>query len=677
MTPPTAKKQPKTIIQHGEARIDDFAWLREKEKPEVAAYLNAENAYTDSVLGPLKPLQEKLYAEMLSHIRQTDENVPYREGDYYYISRTEEGKQYPILSRKRGTLDAAEEVFFDLNAAAVGHGFYALGPCAISPDGNLFLYSEDTTGFRQYQLHVKDLGTGDLLPDTAAKVGSAAWASDSRTFYYTVEDPAKRQYRLYRHRLGDTGEVPLIFEETDERFNLRVSRSRSGEYLFLTSGSHTASEVRFLHADDPVGDWSLVAPREADHEYYVTHHGGRFFIRTNSGGRNFRLVTAPVESPGIPQWEELVPHRADVMLEGVELFADFYVLVERSEGLPRLRVTDFSGGNTSEIAFPEPAYSAAPDVNRDWNTHAFRYAYQSLVTPRSVFDYNVHTRDSILMKQTEVPGGFDRANYRSERIFATAPDGTRIPISLVYRRDVDRNGTAPLFLQAYGSYGFPYPVAFSPARLTLLDRGVVVAIAHIRGGGEMGKAWHDDGRMANKMNTFTDFIAAAVHLVEERYTAKDRLVIYGGSAGGLLMGAVTNMRPDLFKAVISDVPFVDVINTMSDATLPLTVGEYEEWGDPNNPDDYARMIAYSPYENLEAKAYPAMLVKTSFNDSQVMYWEPAKYVARLRTLKTDDNPLLLKTNMDAGHGGASGRYDALKELAEEFAFLLWQVGITE
>jgi oligopeptidase B len=674
MTPPTARKQPKTITQHGETRIDDYAWLRDKENPEVAAYLHAENAYTDSILGPLKPLQDKLYEEMLSHIKQTDENVPYREGDWLYISKTEEGKQYPILARMRDGLNA-EEVYFDLNAAAVGHPFYAFGPTAVSPDGNLFLYSEDTTGFRQYELHVKDLRTGEILPDTARKVGSAAWASDNRTYFYTVEDPAKRQYRLYRHRLGESGGDTLIYEETDERFNVGVNRSRSGEILFLTSGSHTASEVRFLRADEPTGDWILIAPRETDHEYYADHHGDRFFIRTNTGGRNFRLVTAPVASPGIQNWEELIPHRPDVMLERVEVFRDFYVLIERFNGLPRLRVADLGGGDTHEIAFPEPTYSAAPEVNRDWTTLFFRYAYQSLVTPRSIFDYNVHHHHSILKKQTEVPGGFDRANYRSERIFATAAEGTRVPISLVYRAGVERNGAAPLFLQAYGSYGFPYPVTFSAARLTLLDRGVVVAIAHIRGGGEMGKAWHDDGRMMNKLNTFTDFIAAGEHLIAEGYCAKDRLAIYGGSAGGLLMGAVSNMRPDLFKAVVSDVPFVDVINTMSDASLPLTVGEYEEWGNPAKPDEYAYMRVYSPYENLEAKSYPATLVKTSFNDSQVMYWEPAKYVARLRTLKIDSNPLLLKTNMDAGHGGASGRYDALKELAEEFAFLLWQLGV--
>lgn len=675
MTPPTALKQPKTITQHGETRVDDYAWLREKENPEVAAYLHAENDYTNSILGPLKPLQDRLYEEMLSHIKQTDENVPYREGDWYYISKTEEGKQYPILARKRDSLNAEEEVYFDLNAAAETHAFYAFGPTAVSPAGNLFLYTEDTTGFRQYALHVKDLRTGEILPDTAQKVGSAAWASDNRTYFYTVEDPAKRQYRLYRHRLGETGEDTLLYEETDERFNVGVNRSRSGEILFLTSGSHTASEVRFLRADEPGGDWTLIAPRETDHEYYADHHGDRFFIRTNTGGRNFRLVTAPVDAPGIANWEELVPHRTDVMLERVEVFRDFYVLVERFNGLPRLRVADFTGGDTREIAFPEPTYSAAPEVNRDWNARAFRYVYQSLVTPRSVFDYNVHTHDSTLLKQTEVPGGFDRANYRSERIFATASDGTRIPISLVYRAGVERNGTAPCFLQAYGSYGFPYPVTFSAARLTLLDRGVVVAIAHIRGGGEMGKAWHDDGRMMNKRNTFTDFIAAAEHLIAEGYCAQDRLAIYGGSAGGLLMGAVSNMRPDLFKAVVSDVPFVDVINTMSDASLPLTVGEYEEWGNPGNADEYAYIRSYSPYENLEAKSYPATLVKTSFNDSQVMYWEPAKYVARLRTLKTDSNPLLLKTNMEAGHGGASGRYDALKEIAEEFAFVLWQLGV--
>ncbi len=678
--PPFAKKQSREIVQHGEPRVDNYFWMREKTDPEVAAYLEAENAYAESALGPLKPLLERLYQEMLSHIKQTDENVPYRQGDYFYYSRTEEGRQYPILCRRRETLDAPEEIYFDQNVAAEGHPFFALGPSAVSDDGNLFLYSTDTTGFRQYELHVKDLRTGQTLPDTAHKVGSAAWAKDDRTYFYTVEDPAKRQYRLYRHRLGESGEDALICEETDERFSISVSRSRSMEYLFLTTASHTASEVRYLRldkVDGPDGEWLLIAKREPEHEYYAGHRDGQFFIRTNSGGRNFRLVAAPVDAPERENWKELVPHRENVMLEGVELFASHYVLVERTDGLPRLRVNSFSDGDSRDIAFPEPAYSAGPESNRDWNAETFRYAYQSLVTPRSVFDYDARTGESRLLKQTEVPGGFDRSNYRSERIQVTAADGVKIPISLVYREGMKRDGTAPLFLVAYGSYGYPYPVSFSPARLTLLDRGVVIAIAHIRGGGEMGKVWHDEGRMLKKMNTFTDFIAAAEHLVSECYGAKGRLVIEGGSAGGLLMGAVMNLRPDLFKAVISDVPFVDVINSMSDATLPLTVGEYEEWGNPENQPEYDYMKRYSPYENLRATDYPSILVKTSFNDSQVMYWEPAKYVAMLRTLKTDNNPLLLKTNLEAGHGGASGRYDALRELAEEYAFLLWQVGLSE
>ena len=673
--PPTAKKVPKVETVHGQRWADDYFWLREKANPEVAAYLEAENAYTDAVMKPTESLQASLYKEMLGHIKETDLSVPYREGGYFYYSRTEEGKQYPIYCRKKGNLDAAEEVTVDLNELARGQKFMALGAYTVSDDGNLLAYTTDNTGFREYTLHVKDLRTGELRPETAEKTGTVVWANDGRTLFYTTDDPAKRPYRLYRLRLGSAMPGDLVYEEKDELFRIGAGRSRSKGYIFLGSASLTTTEVRYIPADQPDAEWKMVAPRRHEHEYDVDHHGDRFYIRTNDQGRNFRLVSAPVSDPRPENWKEVVPHRKDVMLEGVELFKDHYILLEREKGLPGFRVTDFRTGASHKVEFPEPAYSAAPGANPEFDTAVFRYTYQSLVTPNSVFDYDTDKRTATLLKEQPVLGGFDRANYSSERLFATAKDGVKVPISLVYRKGLKRDGSSPMLLTGYGSYGYPYPVMFSSNRLALLDRGVAFAIAHIRGGGEMGKAWHDQGRMMNKKNTFTDFIAAAEFLIGEKYTAADRLAIEGGSAGGLLMGAVTNMRPDLFKVVVSRVPFVDVINTMLDASLPLTAGEWEEWGDPRKKPDFDYMVAYSPYDNVAAKAYPALLVKTSFNDSQVMYWEPAKYVARLRTVKTDHNPLLFKTNMAAGHGGASGRYDYLHEVAFDYAFVLTQLGL--
>jgi oligopeptidase B len=675
--PPTAKKVPKVDTVHGQARTDDYFWIREKANPEVAAYLQAENAYTDAVMKPTEGLQSALYKEMLGHIKETDLSVPYRENGYLYYSRTEEGKQYPIYCRKKGTLDAPEQVTVDLNELAKGNDFMALGAYTVTDDGNLLAYSTDNTGFREYTLHVKDLRTGELRPETAQKVGTVVWANDGQTLFYTTDDPAKRPYRLYRLRLGAPMPGDLVYEEKDELFRIGAGRSRSRGYIFLGSSSHTTTEVRYIPADSPTAEWKVVAPRRHEHEYDVDHRGDLFYIRTNDKGRNFRLVTAPASDPRPENWKEIVPHRPDVMLEGVELFKDHYVLVERAKGLPEFQVTDLRTGASHTVQFPEPAYSAFVGANPEFDTRVFRYTYQSLVTPSSVFDYDMDTKTATLRKEQPVLGGFDRANYRSERLMATAKDGVKVPISLVYRVGTRRDGTAPMVLTGYGSYGFPYPVNFSSNRLALLDRGVTYAIAHIRGGGEMGKAWHDQGRMMNKKNTFTDFIAAAEFLIGEKYTSADRLAIEGASAGGLLMGAVTNMRPDLFKAVVSRVPFVDVINTMLDASLPLTAGEWEEWGDPRKKPDFDYMLSYSPYDQMAAKPYPALLVKTSFNDSQVMYWEPAKYVARLRTLKTDRNPLLFKTNMAAGHGGASGRYDYLHEVAFDYAFVLTQLGLTK
>ena len=679
--PPIAPRQPTVTTVHGHRLSDDYAWLREKTSPEVTALLEQENAYTRAVMKPTEELQAKLYAEMISHIKETDVSVPFRDGDYFYYSRTEQGAQYPIYCRKRGFLDAAEQIMLDMNQLAAGEAFMALGALTVSDDGHLLAYSTDTTGFRQYTLHIKDLRTGEVLADQAQRVGSVVWAADNQTLFYTVEDEeTKRQYQLFRHGVGKPqSEDALVYEEADERFNLGAGRTRDDKYIVLESASHTASEEQFLPAGDPEGRWTLIEPRRENIEYYADHRDGLWYIRVNDTARTFRVVTAPVATPGRAHWQELIAHREDVMLEELELFQSFAVLVERSNGLPHLRVMYFDGqwafaGPSPQIAFPEPTYSAHPHVNREFVTDTFRYGYQSLVSPASVYEYNVITNQSTLLKELEIPGGFDRSLYRSERLFATAPDGTGVPVSLVYRKDMKGEGANPLYIYGYGSYGYSLPVGFNSNRLSLLDRGFVLAYAHIRGGGDMGKPWHDAGRLMQKMNTFTDFITVTEYLTAHGYGDPRRVAMEGGSAGGLLMGAVANMRPDLYRAVLSHVPFVDVMNTMLDPTLPLTIAEYEEWGDPNQPEAFAYMLQYSPYDNLERKAYPAMLVKTSLHDSQVMYWEPAKYVARLRALKSDDNLLLLETNMSAGHGGASGRYDYLKEIALDYAFLLQELG---
>jgi len=674
--PPGAKRISKVNTLHGEKMQDEYFWLREKENPEVRAYLEGENAYTDAVMKPTEPFQEALYKEMLSRIKQTDLSVPFRKEDHFYYFRTEEGKQYPIYCRKKGNLEAPEQVTLDLNEIGKNEKFVALDEYRVSDDGNLLAYSFDVTGFREYTLFVKDLRTGKLLPESFARVASAAWAADNKTLFYVTEDRAKRPYRLFRHLLGsDPAEDPLLYEENDEMFRLLVWRSRSRAYLFAGAASHTASEVRYLPAGEPAGKFRLIAARGKDHEYEVEHRGELFYISTNDRGKNFRVVAAPVSDPRPETWKEIVPQREDVMIQEIDLFANHMVLSEREEGLPRLRVTDLSSGTSHRIELPEPVYALFLDENRQFETAALRYRYQSFVTPETVYDYDMATRDRKLLKRTEVLGGYDPSRYKSERLHATASDGTRIPISIVYRKGLRKEGRGPLLLMGYGSYGSSMSATFDSNRASLLDRGVSFAIAHIRGGGEMGKKWHDDGRMMSKKNTFSDFIAAAESLIAQKYTSKERLVIEGRSAGGLLMGAVTNMRPDLFAAVVSRVPFVDVINTMLDASLPLTVGEFEEWGNPQVREHHDYIKSYSPYDNIAAKDYPAMLVKTSLRDSQVMYWEPAKYVARLRAMKTDKNPLLFKINMAGGHGGSSGRYDKLRETAFDYAFILTQLGI--
>jgi oligopeptidase B len=674
--PPVAKKVPKTTEINGRELVDNYFWLRDKQNPEVAAYLQAENAYTDAVMKPTEGLQKKLYDEMLSRIKETDVEVPYKEGNYFYYTRTEAGKQYSIYCRKKGSLEAPEELLLDVNELAKGQKFMSVRDFAVSDDGNLLAYSTDNIGFRQYVLAVKDLRSGKLLPDHAERVGSVAWANDNKTIFYTVEDPiSKRQFQLYRHTAGSDGSDKLIYEEKDERFNVETAKTRSKAYIFLLIGSHTTSEARYIPADQPTAEFKVLEPRKQDVEYYPDHNGSFFYIRVNDTGRNFRLVKAPVSDPRSANWQEVVPHRANVMLDDTDFFKNYYVLSERENGLPQMQVTDLASGKSRRIEFPEPAYASYPYANREYDTSKFRYGYQSFITPRSVFEYDMTTGKSTLLKQKEVPG-YDRTKYQVEQIYAPAPDGVKVPISVVHLKGAKMDGTGPMYLTAYGSYGFPFDIAFNSDRFSLIDRGVVEAVAHIRGGGEMGKAWHDDGRMMHKKNTFTDFIASAEFLVKQGYGSKDRLVIEGRSAGGLLMGAVLNMRPDLFHAALVGVPFVDVINTMLDETLPLTIAEFEEWGNPKEKPAFDYMISYSPYDNIEAKTYPNILVRTSFNDSQVMYWEPAKYVAKMRAMRTDHNSLIMKTNMNpAGHGGASGRYDRLHEVAFDYAYFLTQMGI--
>lgn len=681
-TPPTAPQKAHVSLWHGEKVSDAWFWLREKTNPEVAAYLNAENAYTEAMTAGLKPFSEALYKEMLGRIKQTDLSVPVRRGAFYYYSRTEEGKQYPIQCRRKagagGTYDekAAEEILLDQNELAKGLKFLSLGPLSVSDDDRTLLYSSDATGFRQYQLFTKDLTTGRATGPLAERVTSYTWAGDGQHVFFTTEDAVtKRSDQLWRLDLKE-GKPERVFAEEDELYRIFVGRTKDRRYLLVESQSTDTWETRYLEAAKPDGTFQVLLPREKGHKYDLEHREGTFYIRTNKGAKNFRLVTAPAATPDPKHWKAFIPHRADVLLEGIEPFHDFLVVAEKSQALERFRIQDIRTGTWKEVAFPESVYAAFPGGTPEYTSKAFRFVYQSMVTPQSVYDCDMATGKQTLLKETEVLGGYDKARYATERLWATARDGVKVPLSVVYKKGVKRDGTAPLFLYAYGSYGYGSAAGFSIPRLSLLDRGMVYVIAHIRGGNEMGEAWHDDGMLMKKMNTFTDFIDSAEFLVKEKWTAKDRLVIEGGSAGGLLMGAVTNLRPDLFKAVHSAVPFVDVMNTMMDASLPLTVGEYLEWGNPNEKPAFDYMRAYSPYDNLAKKAYPAILVTTSFNDSQVMYWEPAKYVAKLRTLKTDDNPLLLKIKMDpAGHGGASGRYDVLKDKAFETAWMLRQVGI--
>jgi len=674
--PPVAPRLDHREVRQGATVVDPYFFLREKTNPQVIAYLEAENAYTAAMTKEIQPFADALYKEMLGRIKQTDLSVPSRRGNYYYYSRTEEGKQYPLQCRRRGK-DGPEELLLDLNQLAQGHTYLGLGAFVLSDDQNFLAYTVDEIGYRQYRLRVKNLLSGETLSDTAERVTSLEWAGDNKTLFLTTEDPVtKRSNQLWRHMLGNTKLEPL-YEEKDELYRIGCDRTRDKKYLLLDIESTDTAEVRYLRSDQPQAGLSVFLAREKKHKYDVDHRAGLFYVRTNKDAKNYQLMTVSDSDPDPKKWKIFVAHQDDVLLQGIDLFKDFAVLHTKSEALNHLRVLDFASGKWSEISFPEPVYAVFGGANPEFDTKLFRYNYTSMITPSSVFEYDTQSGQSTLLKQQEVLGGYDKTQYVSERQWATARDGVKVPLSIVYKKGFQRDGKAPLFLYAYGSYGAGMQATFSSNLLSMLDRGMVYALAHVRGGDEMGERWHDDGMLMKKKNTFYDFIDCAEYLIGQKWTSKDRLAIQGASAGGLLIGAVVNLRPDLFRAVHAGVPFVDVMNTMLDASLPLTVGEYLEWGNPNEKAAYDYMKTYSPYDNLEKHPYPSMLVTTSLNDSQVGYWEPAKYVARLRTLKSDSNPLLLKVNMGAGHGGSSGRYDRLKEVAFEYAWLMSQIGIRQ
>ncbi|HET8725185.1 MAG TPA: S9 family peptidase [Anaeromyxobacteraceae bacterium] len=679
--PPVAARHDHRQTWHGETVNDPWFWLREKENPEVRGYLEAENAYTQAMTAAIAPFASALYDEMLARIQQTDLSVPQRRDAFCYYTRTVEGLQYPIHARRPAAKDGScggdgpEEVLLDLNEMAKGKAFISLGALAVSDDARRILFTTDETGFRQYDLFVKELATGAVKGPLARRVTSAAWAADSATLFFTTEDEVtKRSDSLWR--LSPGAEPVRLHREEDELFAVHLGRTNDRRLLVLSILSTDTWEARILDARTPEAAFRVVEPRRKGVKYAVEHRDGVLYVRTNDGARDFRLATAPVKTPGRKHWKPFLAGRTGEKIVDVEPFRDFLVVTTQQAGLPRFRVWDFRKKAWSEVAFPDPVYAADGGVMQVYDSGTFRFRYESLASPPAVYDQDLAKGTRTLLKQEEVLGGFDPARYASARLWATARDGAKVPVSIVHRKDVKPDGTAPLWLYGYGSYGYGMPAGFSSTRLSLLDRGVVFAIAHVRGGDEMGETWHDDGMLMKKKNTFHDFVDAARFLVKESWAAPDRVLIEGGSAGGLLMGAVVNEEPGLFRAVHAAVPFVDVMNTMMDASLPLTVGEYLEWGDPNDRAAFDYMRSYSPYDNVAAKAYPAMLVTTSWNDSQVMYWEPAKWVAKLRATKTDANPLLLKTKLEpAGHGGASGRYDALRDRAFEVAWMLSQVGI--
>ena len=675
--PPIARVVPHESTIHGHTRVDNYRWLQQRGDDEVIAYLEAENAYTDRMMRHTRRLQERLFREMKGRIQETDLSVPVQRDDYYYYSRTIKGKQYPVYCRKRGNLDAPEEIILDVNALAEGHDYFRLGAHEVSPNHKLLAYSTDTDGSETYTLRIKNLETGELLAEEIRNTYySLAWSNQGLTLFYTTLDDAKRPFKAWRHRIEtDPSEDVLVHHEEDEAFFVSVSKTRSRDYILLSLNSQITSEVRFVGAYAPLSTFRVVEPRRNGVEYEVEHHGDHFYIVTNDEAVNFKLVRAPVSDPGKANWEVVIRHRPEVKIEGVDAFAEHLAVYERENGLRRLWVIGPEQDDAHYVEFPDAVYTFFPTGNEEFGVNTLRFNYTSMVTPPSVYDYNMDTRERELKKREEVLGGYDPSRYASDRIFATAADGTHVPISLVHRMGIERDGTNPTLLYGYGSYGASIEPRFSSDRVSLLDRGVVFAIAHVRGGGALGRPWYEDGKYLRKRNTFTDFIACAEHLVAEGYTSPDHLAAMGGSAGGLLMGAVTNMRPDLFNVVVAKVPFVDVVNTMLDSAIPLTVTEFEEWGDPKDKRYYEYMVGYSPYDNVTAKAYPNMLITAGLNDPRVQYWEPAKWTAKLRAMKTDENVLLLRTNMGAGHGGASGRYDRLRQTAFDYTFILDRLGV--
>ncbi len=674
------KRIPTRLEKHGHVRIDDYYWLRERDNPEVIAYLKAENRSAEKQTEHTKSLEDKLFTEIKGRFKQTDMSVPYRLDNYFYYTRYEEGKEYPIYARKRGVLDQTEEIMLDANVLAEGHDFFSIGGWAVSFDHDLLAYAVDTEGRRIFTTYVKNLKTGELLPDVIAKITeNLAWANDNRTLFYAKQDPTSlRAFQIYRHTLGtDPVSDRLVFEERDETFVAYIFKTKSKRFLMLVSAHATSQEYHYLDANDPFGEFKLFLAREPNHEYHIDHFQDRFIIRTNDRAKNFRLASTLIDQPGKDHWQEIIPHRSDVYLGDFEIFQDHLVLEERKRGLTHIRVLPWSGGDGYDLEFDEPTYRAHVGTNPEMNTSTLRFEYTSMKTPLSIYDIDMNSKQRTLLKQEEVLGGFASADYESERLYAPAADGTEIPLSIVYRKGTRRDGRNPLLLYGYGSYGLSIDAAFASPRLSLIDRGFVFAIAHVRGGQELGRQWYEDGKLLKKKNTFTDFIACVEFLIREKLTDADKLFAMGRSAGGLLMGAVSNMRPDLFKGIVAEVPFVDVVTTMLDPSIPLTTGEYDEWGDPSQKEYYSYMLSYSPYDNVEAKDYPNLLITGGLHDSQVQYWEPAKWAAKLRALKTDNNRLLLKTNMEAGHGGASGRFRRHHETAFAYAFLLDLAGIKE
>lgn len=680
LQPPVVKIIPKELEIHGHARIDNYYWLRERENPEVIAYLEAENDYTAKIMAHTEVLQNALFKEIKGRIKQTDSSVPYKKDDYFYYTRYEDGKEYPIHCRKKGSLDSPEEIMLDVNVMAEGHSFFSVRGLAVSFGQDLLAFATDTVSRRIYTLYFKNLTTGEIYSDEIPGVtGNVAWANDNKTLFYGKKDlTTLRSYQIYRHELGtDPAEDEVVYQEDDDTFSCHVFKTKSKRFLMIISSQTLSTEIRYLNADDPKGKFTVFLERKRDHEYDLDHYGEKFYIRTNHQAENFRLMETPINATGRENWKEVIPHREDVLLSSVELFRDQLVLQERKEGLIYLRIINWDGSGEHYLNFEEPAYLAYISTNPNANTQILRYGYTSMTTPNSIYDYDMVTREKVLLKRDEVLGGFNTNDYQTERLHATARDGVKVPVSIVYRKGTQKDGSSPLLLYGYGSYGSSMNATFSASRLSLLDRGFVYAIAHIRGGQEMGRQWYENGKLLKKKNTFTDFIDCAEYLIEKGYTNRDRLFARGGSAGGLLMGAVLNMAPDLFEGVVAQVPWVDVVTTMLDADVPLTTSEYDEWGDPNQKEYYDYMLSYSPYDQVEAKDYPHLLVTTGLHDSQVQYWEPAKWVARLRALKTNQNRLVLKTNMGAGHGGASGRYRRYRETAFYYAFLLDLAGIRE